>query len=78
MDNYKGILDLLNEIKKCEQAGATVGALALSFVCIDTMSYLALPANKTSQTKADFIAWTDRYLKADPRQQYQYRGVDAT
>jgi hypothetical protein len=76
MVSYKGFLDLVGEIKRCEQAGATIGALAVSFVCIDSMSYLSMPADKRKHDRSDFIAWVDRYLRADPSQPYQYRGID--
>lgn len=76
MTKYQGLLDLVGEIKKCERAGATVGALALCFVCIDTMAFLSMPAAKTKQGRSEFIAWTNRYMKADLSQEYQYRGID--
>lgn len=76
LGNYKGLLDLVDEIKKCEDVGSTVAALALFFVCIDTMAFLSMPADKTKQGRSEFIAWVDRYLKADPSQEYQYRGID--
>lgn len=74
--SYQGLIDLVGEIKKCEHTGATIGALCLSFVCIDAMSYLAMPAGKAKQGRSDFIAWTNEYLKAHPNQPYQYRGID--
>jgi len=71
-----GILALTNQIKDCGQNGRLLAALTLSFVCIDTMAYLGLPSGKTTQTRTDFIAWVDRYLKAHHEQQYQCRGID--
>lgn len=75
-ETFAGILALTNQIKECEQSGQVLAALTLSFVCIDTMAYLGLPSGKTSQTRSDFIAWVDKYLKAHHEQQYQYRGTD--
>ena len=40
------------------------------------MTYLAMPASKSQQTRQDFIGWVDTYLKADTSQPYQYRGLD--
>ena len=75
-DPTAGIMHLLNEIKRCQDADATVAATAMVYICIDTMAFLSMPTGQTSQTKRDFIAWVDTYLKADPLQSYQYRGVD--
>jgi len=72
----QSILDLLAEIKKCEAAGATTAAVAMAFICIDTMAFLRLPAGKDKQGRADFIAWVDTYLKGHETQPYQYRGID--
>ena len=70
------IVGLVQEIKKCEAAGSTTAAIAMAYICIDTMAFLALPAGQESQTKDDFIAWVDTYLKGLPEQPYQYRGLD--
>lgn len=67
---------LFTEIKRCEAAGATIVAVAMAYVCIDTMAFLSMPNGKSSQTKPDFIAWVDKYLKGDPRQPYSYDGTD--
>jgi hypothetical protein len=72
-DAIKGLVD---EIKTCEKAGAITSAVAMSFVCIDTMAYLSLPAGRETQGKADFIAWVDAYLKGHESQPYHYRGMD--
>jgi len=40
------------------------------------MSYLSMPTDKPKHNRSDFIAWVDRYLRADPSQPYQYRGID--
>jgi hypothetical protein len=73
---WKPIGGLIQEIKRCEGAGATTAALALCYVCIDTMAFLALPADREKQGKADFMQWVDTYLTQHPDQPYQYDGVD--
>jgi hypothetical protein len=73
---WKGVMDLVAEIKKCEAAGATTAAVAMAFVCIDTMAFLSLPAGRERQGRLDFIIWVDTYLKGHASQPYQYRGID--
>ncbi len=73
---WQGIADLLAEMRRCEKANASIAAVAMAYVCIDTMAYLAMPAGQTSQTKQDFIEWANAYLKAHPTQPYQYAGLD--
>lgn len=73
---WKGIMQLVEQIKQCENAGATTAALALTFICFDTMSFLALPAGKEKQGRSDFVEWTDLYLRGHPDQIYQYDGID--
>jgi hypothetical protein len=72
----KGVMNLLHEIARCQNADANVAAVAMVYVCIDTMAFLAMPAGQMTQGKTDFISWVDNYLKADPSQPYQYRGID--
>jgi len=60
---WNSIKDLVDEIKTCEKAGATTSAVAMAFVCIDTMSYLSLPSDRETQGKSDFINWVKAYLK---------------
>ena len=73
---WNAIKDLVDEIKTCEKAGATTSAVAMAFVCIDTMSYLSLPSDRETQGKLDFINWVNAYLKGHEDQPYQYRGLD--
>lgn len=73
---WDGIGGLVAEIKRCEDAGATPAAVAMAFICIDTMAFLALPAGNDKQGRTDFIAWVDAYLKGHEDQPYQYRGID--
>lgn len=44
MVSYKGLLDLVGEIKRCERTGATIGALAVSFV-FDRFDLVSLHAS---------------------------------
>jgi hypothetical protein len=73
---WGSVRGLINEITQCEAAGATTAAIAMAFVCIDTMTFLALPAGRDTQGRSDFIGWVDTFLKAVPEQPYQYRGLD--
>lgn len=73
---WGAINSLIQEIKTCETAGAITSAVAMAFVCMDTMAYLSLPVGRETQGKADFIAWVDEYLKGHGDQPYQYRGLD--
>jgi len=51
-----GITSLVQELKRCDDAGHTTGALVLAYVCIDTMAFLSLPEGRSEQTRSDFIA----------------------
>lgn len=73
---WNGISALIDEIKKCEAAGATSAALAMAYICIDTMTFLSLPSDRENQSRADFIAWVNTYLKGHADQSYQYQGLD--
>ena len=73
---WDSITALINEIKRCEKAGATLSAIVMSYVCIDTMTFLSLPSGRESQGRADFIAWVDTYMTGHDSQPYQYRGID--
>jgi hypothetical protein len=73
---WEGIVGIVAEIKRCESAGATMAAITVAYVCIDTMAFLSMPAGQTWQTRNDFIAWVNTYLKADHSQRYQYAGAD--
>ena len=53
-----------------------MGGLVLSFICMDTVAYLSRLAGPATHTRAEFIAWVDKYLRGHPEHQYQYRGLD--
>ena len=74
--SFTGITNLIAEIKRCEKTGAIMAAVSLCYVCIDTMAFLSMPANRTNTKKGDFIQWVDTYLKQHPDQPYNYRGID--
>ncbi len=73
---WDGVEALIAEIRRCEQAGATVSAVAMAYVCIDTMAFLSLPVGRESQGRDDFISWVNTYMEGDEEQPYQYRGLD--
>jgi hypothetical protein len=73
---WEGVSRLVAEINRCEAGGATTAAVAMAFVCIDTMAFLSLPPENDKQGRADFIDWVDAYLKGHEDQPYQYRGLD--
>ncbi len=73
--DYRAFGQIQEEISKANGVGATVATLAMIYVGLDTMALLGCPVGK-SQTRKDFIAWVDRYLKADSASVYQYEGVD--
>lgn len=73
---WDAITGLVAEIRKCESAGAMQAGIALAYISIDTMAFLAMPEGRQEQTREDFMGWVDAYLKGDPQQPYQYRGLD--
>lgn len=73
---WDGVMHLVEQIKASEKVGATASALAMAYVCLDTMSFLALPAGREKQGRQDFIAWVDEYLAGHPDQPYRYSGAD--
>ena len=73
---WDGLVQMGKELKRTHSAGLLSATLAFAYVCIDTMSYLSLPSEKSHQERSDFIAWVDTYLKGEPSQPYQYRGLD--
>jgi hypothetical protein len=73
---WQAIGGIVAEIKKCEKANATIAAIALTYILIDTLAFLAMPEAQPSQTKNDFIAWANKYVKGATEQPYQYDGRD--
>lgn len=75
-NGYKPLLDMLKEAHMAHDAGATVSALAMIYIGIDTMAWLSLPIGKKKQGRSDFCKWVDSYLQTDGGQPYQYDGRD--
>jgi hypothetical protein len=73
---FKGLENLLDQIRRCVKADAMSATAVMIYVCIDAMGALARPAAQKNTEKKDFIQWVDEYLKADVSQPYQYRGID--
>ena len=74
--NWDPVLGIVAEMKRCETAGAVSATVAMAFICIDTMGYLSMPNGQSQQTKTDFMAWADAYLKGHPSQPYPYHSKD--
>ncbi|MFT3931057.1 MAG: hypothetical protein QM709_12265 [Spongiibacteraceae bacterium] len=74
--SYKPIQDLVNEISTAYDVGATVAALSMVYIGIDTFAWLSLPLERDRQTRNDFYEWVDTYLKTEDEQPYQYVGKD--
>jgi hypothetical protein len=65
-----------HDIKVALDNGASMGAVILTYAAIDAMAFLSMPEAQVEVKGKDFIWWTEKYLKADSRQPYQYRGID--
>ncbi|MFY9314790.1 MAG: hypothetical protein WAO95_04430 [Burkholderiales bacterium] len=74
--NWKAVVQIVQQIHTEEETGHLTAGLALSLICMDTMAYLSRPAGQAAQTRAEFTAWVEKYLKGHPDQPYQYRGLD--
>lgn len=70
------VMGILEEIRKCQDAGATTATAIMVYVAIDVMAFLSMPCGQAKQTRQDFIAWVDQYLQAAPGSTYQYDGRD--
>ena len=73
---WDAIMGIIKEMRKCEEADAIFAALAMAYVCIDTMAYLSMPNSQSEQRRQDFIDWVNTYLRGHPDQPYQYEGID--
>jgi hypothetical protein len=74
--NWQSIIELVSELKRCDEAGLTTASIAMSYICIDTLASLGRPVDKVKVTRNDFKDWVDSHLKGHPDQPYQYRGKD--
>ncbi len=75
-ENWKAIVGLVSEIKRCDEADINTAAVAMSFICIDLLASLGRPVDKDRVTRSDFKQWVDTYLQGHADQPYQYRGKD--
>ena len=75
-ESYVAILELSAEIGRAWNGDAFTAAVAMVYVGIDTMALLSCPLGQAEQTKNDFMAWVDAYLRADPASDYQYEATD--
>lgn len=75
---YKEVIvdSILNDIKKAQDNGILAGAIILTLSAIDAMAYLEMPMNQKEVHRKDFIYWVEKYMKTDPKQSYQYKGID--
>lgn len=67
---------ICKDIKQSKDRGIWGGAVILTLSAIDAMAYLGLPSGKKEVHRNDYIEWVDRYMKTDPKQSYQYKGID--
>lgn len=75
-NGYRPILGLLDQVRRAQDGGAPIAALAMVYIGIDTMAWLSLPVGTDRQSRTDFCRWVDTYLKAEPTEAYQYDGKD--
>ena len=47
---WGAVAGIVAEIKHCESAGATMAAVTMAYVCIDTIAFLSMPSGQTSQS----------------------------
>ena len=69
--NWKAIIGLISELKRCDERNITTASVAMAFICIDTLANLARPANKKKVTRNDFIGWVNLHLHGIPA---EFRG----
>ena len=74
--DWNSIVGLVAELKRCDELELTTAAIAMAYICIDTIAGLARPAENERVTRSDFKQWVDRYLKCHPEQPYKYKGED--
>jgi len=74
--NWQSIIELVSELKRCDDSGITTAAVAMAFICIDALANLSRPTDKPKVTRSDFKEWVNTFLKGHQDQPYQYRGKD--
>jgi len=53
--NWQSIIELVSELKRCDEYGITTASVAMAYVCIDALANLSRPINKPKVTRSDFI-----------------------
>lgn len=78
VDLYKEVIAncIGHDIHACLKHDAPTGAVLLTYCAIDAMSFLSMPLGQEEVSRRDFIEWCEKYMKTDPSQPYQYRGID--
>ena len=56
-------------INVCFENDCFGSAVILVYSGIDTMAYLAMPANQTEVTRNDFVEWCDKYIRFPGQEQ---------
>lgn len=74
--NWQSIINIVAELKRCDEEGIVTASIAMAFICIDTLANLSRPIEKQRSTRSDFKEWVDTHLKSHPDQPYKYRGKD--
>ena len=64
-ESYVAIIELSAEISRAWNGDAFTAAVAMVYVGMDTMALLSCPLGQAKQTRSDFMAWVNAYLRAD-------------
>ncbi len=70
------IAQLVDEMKKVQNAKAIASTFILAFVVIDAMAHIARPVDAPKATGQNFKDWVDRYMHAFEPAEYRYKGED--
>jgi hypothetical protein len=73
-NSFDSLADFVSYITRLEKSGFDMAAAIYVYIGIDMLCLIE--SGKVKQGRSDFIAWVDKYMKADPEQGYQYRGKD--
>lgn len=63
---YEGIK---RSIQICVEGKCFAAAVILTYSGIDAMAYLSMPVGKTDVSRSDFIAWCDKYIRLEGKEQ---------
>jgi hypothetical protein len=70
------VAEMYAEHRKVLSADATVAAIVLTFMYIDSMAWAGLPAHRSRVKQDDFESWVHQFLKTPQPNEYQYVGKD--